>query len=226
MTEEQGLARAVAARDELVSPADAAAFQTAFLRLVERRTVLYTMGDSSSVPTHVAADLVRSISFVLGIDLDAGTVPAHLLRVDLEQEFARRLAEVGRRVQAAKRIWREVGLVMPPIPNIALRDTLVAIGEFFDHYDYRWMAHEIPASLDYPLCRPVDESILGIDWIAEYLRRLLLEARFLSLFEVADCEQVLASASPDYVGLLVNLYEPVATNAIGLALEPMTRGGS
>jgi hypothetical protein len=29
---------------------------------------------------------------------------------------------------------------------------------------------------------------------------------------------VLAASSPDYIELLVNLYEPVATNAIGLAL--------
>jgi hypothetical protein len=218
MTDDLGLARPAGAASELASPADEAAFRDAFLRLLERRTAMYTMGDSSSVPKHVAADILRSVCFVLGIDPDERTVPERLLRVDLEQEFGRRLAEVGEKVEATKRLWREVCIALPLIPNVALRDTLAEIGRFFKHYDYRSMAHDIPCSIDYPLCHPVEESLLGVDYIAEYLRRLMIEARFLQLFDIADCERVLASASPDYVELLVNLYEPVAINAIGLAL--------
>ena len=75
MTDEYGLGRAAGAADGLASPADEVAFQDAFLRLVERRTAIYTMGDSSSVPTYLAVDLVRSICFVLGIDLEEGTAP-------------------------------------------------------------------------------------------------------------------------------------------------------
>ena len=176
------------------------------------------MGDSSSVPTYVAADLLRSICFVLGIDLEEGTAPEQLLRVDLEREFGRRLAEVGRKVEAAEMLWHDVRIAMPLIPSIALRDTLTGIGDFFSHYGYRSMAHDIPCSIDYPLCHPVESSLLGVDYIAEYLRRLMIEAQFLRLFEIAPCERVLAAASPDYIELLVNLYEPVAINAIGLAL--------
>ncbi len=218
MTDEYGLVRAVRAADGLASPADEAAFQDALLRLLERRTAIYTMGDSSSVPTYVAADLLRSICFVLGIDLEERTVPEELLRVDLEREFRRRLAEVGRKAGAAERLWRDACIAMPLIPNIALRDTLTGIGDFFRNYDYRSMAHDIPCSIDYPLCHPVESSLLGVDYISEYLRRLMIEARFLRLFEIAPCERVLSTASADYIELLVNLYEPVAINAIGLAL--------
>lgn len=218
MTDDLGLARAVGAASELASPADEAAFRDALLRLLERRTAMYTMGDSSSVPKYVAADILRSVCFVLGIDPEERTAPKQLLRVDIEQEFGRRLAEVGEKVEAAGRLWRDVCIAMPLIPNVALRDTLTEIGRFFRHYDYQSMAHDIPCSIDYPLCHPVDESLLGVDYIAEYLRRLMVEARFLQLFEIADCEHVLASAGSDYVELLVNLYEPVAINAIGLAL--------
>jgi hypothetical protein len=53
---------------------------------------------------------------------------------------------------------------------------------------------------------------------SRYLRRLLLEADFLRQFELDACVGVLERSSPDYVDLLINLYEPVATNAIGRAL--------
>jgi hypothetical protein len=80
------------------------------------------------------------------------------------------------------------------------------------------MAHEIPCSIDYPLCHPVPEDLVGVDYINEYLTRLLLEADFLGHFELDACVRVLERSSPDYVELLVNLYEPVAVNALGRAL--------
>ena len=202
----------------LASPEEVAAFQGSFLRLLERRTAIFTMGDSSSLPKHIAIDLLKSVCFVLGIDLDEPTVPERLLTVDLEAEFRRRLAEVGLKVELAEKLWREACISMPMIPNIALKDTLANIGDFPKSYDYHSMAHDISCSIDYQLCHPVPESLPGVDYILEYLRRLLLEADFLNRFELERCERVLASSCPDHIGLLINLYEPVATNAIGLAL--------
>jgi hypothetical protein len=202
----------------IVSPEDAAAFQHRFLRLLERRTAIYTMGDSTSVPKEVAVDLLRSVCFVLGIDSEHPEVPERLLHVDLEDEFRRCLADIERKVELAGRLWREVCAAMPPIANIALQDTLTSIGDFPKAYDFRSMAHEIPCSIDYPLCHPVPETLLGVDYIDEYLRRLLAEADFLRRFEPDACARVLDRTCPDYVGLLINLYEPVATNVIGRAV--------
>jgi len=203
---------------ELASAEEVAAFQERFLRLLERRTAIYTMGDSSSVPRHVAGDLFLSTCFVLGIDPVEQTVPDDLLSADLEAEFRRRLAEIGRKVELTERLWQEACLALPLIPNVALRDTLASIGEFPKRYEYRSMAHEIPCSIDYPLCHPVPESLLGVEYVNEYLRRLLVEAEFLGRFEFDACVRVLSRSCPDYFGLLINLYEPVATNAVGRAL--------
>lgn len=204
--------------EELASPEEIAAFEARFMRLLERRTAMYTMGDSTSVPRNVAAELLLSISFVLGIDPGRPQVPKRLLSVDLEGEYRRRLDDIAARVAAAEELWRRACETMPLIENIALRDTLKSVGEFFKWYDYRSMAHDIPASVDYPLCHPVPETLRGIDYIAEYVRRLMIEADFLRRFDQKAVERVLAASSPDYIELLVNLYEPVATNAIGLAL--------
>jgi len=202
---------------DIVSPRSAD-FDERFLRLIERRTAIYTMGDSTSVPAHVALDLLRSICFVLGIDPERSDVPERLLSVDLEDEFRRRLADIERKVKLSGELWRAVVATMPAIPSIALQDTLKSIGDFPRLYDFRSMAHEIPVSWDYPLCHPVPETLLGVDYINEYLRRLLIEADFLRRFERDACVRVLERTGPDFVELLLNLYEPVATNALGRSL--------
>lgn len=219
MTDEPGLvvAGGLGGTHHLAS-SDPADFQARFLRLIERRTAIYTMGDSTSVPAHVALDILSSVCFVLGIDPDEAEIPERLLSVDLEDEFRRRLSDIERKVELGGELWREVVATMPPIPNIALQDTLRSIGDFPRVYDFRSMAHEIPISFDYPLCHWVPESLMGVDYINEYLRRLLMEGDFLRRFERDACVRVLERSSPDYVELLVNLYEPVATNAIGRAL--------
>ncbi len=200
------------------SPEDVAAFQDRFLRLLERRTALYTMGESTSVPRHVAADILRSVCFVLGIDPDRPTVPERLLSADLEAELRRGLAEIERKVAMSAELWAMAAALMPAIPSTSLHDTMASIGDFPKLYEFRSMAHEIPCVFDYPLCHPVADELLGVDYINEYLRRLITELEFLQRFEPAACMYVLERSSPDYVELLVNLYEPVAANAIGRAL--------
>jgi hypothetical protein len=219
MAEEGALAKSQdpGSTHDIASP-DGADFHERLRRLVERRAAIYTMGDSSSVPTHVAADILRSVCFVLGIDPEQPDIPERLLSVDLEEEFRRRLSDIERRVELSGQLWRAVVAIMPPIPNTALQDTLHSIGDFPKHYDFRSMAHEIACTFDYPLCHQVPDSFEGVDHINEYLRRLLFEADLLRRFEVGACVRVLERSSPDHVDLLVNLYEPVATNAIGRAL--------
>ncbi len=140
------------------------------------------------------------------------------MSIDLDAEFRRRLEEIGHKVELTEKLWHDVCVAMPMVRNLALRDTLESIGAFPKQYDCRSMAHEIPCNIDYPLCRPVSESLLGVDYVNEYLRRLLVEADFLQRFSLESCVRVLASSCPDYRGLLINLYEPIATNAIGLAV--------
>ena len=207
--------------DENVLANDFAAFQRSFLRLLERRTAIYTMGDSTSVPLHAAVDILHSVCFVLGIDSEDMEVPDRLLTVNLEDEFRRNLAEIEGKVELSGKLWKAAVATMPPISNTALQDTLAAIGDFPKAYDFRSMAHEIPVMFDYPLCHPVPETLLGVEYINEYLRCLLVEFDFLRHFERDSCVRVLERSSPDYVELLVNLYEPVATNAIGRTLIGM-----
>ena len=90
------------------------------------------------------------------------------------------------------------------------------IGKGLKSYDFRFFAHEIPCSIDYQLSNPVSEELQGIDFINEYLKRLLFENNFCNNFDKEKIIKVLKSYCEDYEGLLINIFEPVLTNVIGL----------
>ena len=56
---------------------------------------------------------------------------------------------------AALGVWREISVTMPPIRNVALRDTLASFGELKSLYDTRFAAHAVPCDIDYQLSAPV-----------------------------------------------------------------------
>lgn len=66
------------------------------------------------------------------------------------------------RVDAALNIWREIVAAMPPIRNVALRDTLASLGELKRLYDTRFAAHVVPYDIDYQLSEPIDPRVFRV----------------------------------------------------------------
>ena len=54
----------------------------------------------------------------------------------------------------------------------------MALPLFFKLYDKKFAAHEISGSIDYPLYLE-EINLSGVEFIAEYLRRISIEDRFL-----------------------------------------------
>lgn len=182
--------------------------------------MLYTSGESSSVPEHTAHRLFSSICFVLGLDLDALDPREVRLLFDdgIEARFEQNIQELERQVVLVSDLWETACLTTPLLESIALKDTLESLKQVPLAYDYRYFAHEIPGDIDYPLCHPIPESVQGIRYVIEYLDRLIVENRFMQSFEIAWCRNLLKTVHPDYRELIINLFEPIATNAIGAAL--------
>ena len=111
------------------------------------------------------------------------------------------------RMDAALGTWREIVAIMPPIRNVALRDTLASLGELKRRYDTRFAAHEVPCDIDYQLSAPVGPQLLGLDYIEAWLAQLLAETRWIAQFDTTSCIAVLERTCPDYRGLHVNLYD-------------------
>jgi len=177
------------------------------------------MGDSSSVPVETAQELLSSVCFTIGEAMSRdGVSPAGLAGSDFDMLFARGQEVIKEKTEACRKLWTDVCLTAPKIRNQSYRDTLREIGMFFHRYDFRFFAHQIPCSIDYQLCLPVPEELSGIRYVGEYLRRVLTENGILHCFEEDLVVRLLKSCCPDYDGLLINLCEPVVTNALGLAL--------
>lgn len=199
--------------------ADIMAAQIKLWEFLGRRVRSYTMGDSSSVRIEIAQELLNSACYVLGIHLNGNpSALKSVLNWDLDCRFSDAIKTIEGKIQTAQKLWQAACLSAPKIENVSLSSTLRSIGSFPRRYHYRYFAHEIPCDIDYQLCYPVPETLLGVDYIIEYLCRVLIEQDFLSRFDPALCIRVLNTYCPDYRGLLINLYDPVATNVIGLAL--------
>lgn len=189
--------------------------QVELYALLTRQARLYTMGDSGSLPAETAQELLHSIRFTIQTHLDTGGAQAG---APLEALFVGGGREIWRRTEEAKKLYAVARQTDPEYGSIAYRDTLDALGCFFRLYDLRFFAHQIPCMIDYPLCLPVSESLEGVLFIGEYLRRLILENRLCRCFGRQDAMEVLSRFRAGYRELVVNLFQPLLFCALGLAL--------
>lgn len=201
-----------------LTPEEQLSFQIWMWRLLARQAARYTMGESTSVPKEIAEELLESLLYTLGAEETAPDRIRGLLTENPDAAYARGVRELERRSAEAKARWKQACLCLPPLENQSLRDTLNSLGGLWKRYDRRYFAHRIPADIDYQLSCPVPETWKGMDYVNEYLRRLTAENRFLRRFDPDRSARLLGSYCPDFRGLLINLFEPVAVNALGLVL--------
>ena len=184
----------------------------ALFALLEDRIRRYTMGDSTSVPVDTARRLLEGILYCLDLHRRNPTR-------DVPQSApveARRQAGVGAARRAAKRaklLRLQAQRTPPPLVNTAYCDTMDALPAFFAGYDADFFAQEIPCSFDYPLCHPASETLLGAEYMQDFLRRLLAENTLLRAFPRDSLLALYETYYIDYTDLLVNLYLPAAEAA-------------
>ena len=193
--------------------------QTKLYVLLKRRTELYTMGEHSSVRIETAQELLQSVIFCLDLYLkQSGNKRKLLAKADLEELFRLGQVVIEEQLELGKKLYQIACSSAPKIENTSYKDTLSGIGDFFKRYDYRFFAHLMPCDIDYQLCNPVQESLKGVEYINQYLGRIIIENSFVGKFEKSIAERLLNSYCSDYKGLVINIYAPLAANAVGLAL--------
>lgn len=189
------------------------------LALFERRALLYTGGDSSSIAVDTARELLASIEFTLNAYLnESGVGRERLAESDVESCFEDGLRVIERKSGECRGLWRRACVGAPVFASVSLNDTLRGIGSFWSRYDARFFAHQIPCDVDYQLCAPVSDDCAGVDYLCAYLSRLVCEQELMSRFDAARAERLLRRVVGDFRESVVNLYEPLLTNAVGLAL--------
>ena len=178
-----------------------------FARIVQHVMHLYAPG-CSSISTAQAHELASSVAYALAHCAD--TPGARMTRLATEQPLNLHrecLARLDGKLEQLTAQWREDIAAMPPIRNVALRDTLASIGRVPRSYDKLFAAHEVPCDIQYQLSQPIDENLQGLDYLFAWLEQLRREVEWIARFEAEDCIHALERACPDYRGLHVNLYD-------------------
>lgn len=178
-----------------------------FGRLFCGIVMLRTHGASSSISELEAVQLANSICYVLG---SSDLPPASLknaLANDPYTFYERQVKHLKERVEALLVKWKRICELMPPLRNVSLRDTLGSIGKIRALYDTRFRAHEVPCDIQYQLSCPVDDSLMGIDYLEAWISELLKEVIWIAQFTPGSCISVLERFCPDYRGLHVNLFD-------------------
>ena len=188
------------------------------LALLRQETRRYTSGESSSVPWETAQSLLASLLYTLRLNgEDPGERGRQLAESDLTEELRRGQTRLRRKMDYARRLWRRLAGSGAAGDSRALGETLLGIGEFWRRYDWRFAAHEIPpCDIDYPLALPVSEDLQGVDYLTEWLSRLETELRFRDAFPREAREAAWERFHPERYDLPLNLYEPLAADALCL----------
>ena len=177
--------------------------------VLRERIARYTMGDSSSVPVDTARRLLEGILY--SADLCRRMPPDDLASNAPLSSREKAGAVIAKRLaKRAKLLLYEAKRKQPPVTNRTFRETLSALSSFSRGYDADFFPHEIPCSFDYPLCHPISESLLGAEYLREYLRHWLQESAFLRVFPADALQTLYTRYYIDYEDLLVNLFLPVA----------------
>lgn len=187
--------------------------------LLNRQTTTYLAGDSSSIPVETAEQLMRSILYTLRLALlEAGKPERELLTSDLPELLIQGQHILRERLDAARQLWEQACLTAPQIQNAYLKDTLSGFKAFFKYYDLSYFAHQIPCSIDYPLCVVVPEALCGVLYVEQWLRQLIIENWFLSRFSQQALRRLLTKVAAAYWEYPLNLCEQPLINAVGLAM--------
>ncbi|HBL07124.1 MAG TPA: hypothetical protein DDZ33_09415 [Clostridium sp.] len=203
--------------DKNISEEDKMLIEFKIWNLLGKHTERYTMGDSTSVPIEIAEELLNSICFSLGLELrELMNAKEVLMEEDISDLLKTSWSKIASLMERGKNLLEEVRKSSSNIENISYKDTINEIDRFFNKYDYRFFAHKIDCSIDYQLSNPISEKLQGIEYINEYLKALLIENEFCICFDKDNIIYVLNSYCSDYKELLINIFEPILTNAIGL----------
>ena len=189
----------------------------ALYSLLSAQCKSFTGGQSSSLSVETVEALLSSICFSLSCFANKYGQNA-LVKIPPEKALEGARDILKKRIQLCKTLYLTL-LRLPFQPdNVSYRDTVNGMENFFKKYDYYFFADQIPCDIDYQLCLPVSESLWGVEFLTEYIKRLICESRFCGAFQRYEITALLANFGSRNDELLINVFTPVLSNALGRAL--------
>ena len=189
----------------------------ALYSLLSAQCKSFTGGQSSSLSAETVEALLSSICFSLSCFANKYGQNA-LVEIPLEKALEGARDILKKRIQLCKTLYLTL-LRLPFQPdNVSYRDTVNGMENFFKKYDYYFFADQVPCDIDYQLCLQVNENLWGVEFLTEYIKRLICEGRFCGAFQRYEITALLANFGSRNDELLINVFTPVLSNALGRVL--------
>lgn len=206
----------------LLSDTDLTRIQTELVLILAEQSDKWSKGESSSIPTEKAQEIMASILFIMGIFLKSLQTPEQALDI-LKSKPLKDLYEEGqkltqRKIISTRRLQKRIINNLLNTSNVFYRSTIVdGIDGFFKMYSPQFSAQEIHITVDYPVYigRP---ELCGIEFIEQYLRYIDAENGFCVCFDEQDIHHLLCGLTKDYRSIPLNIFEPVLLSALGLTM--------
>lgn len=206
----------------LLSDIQLTKIETELVIILTEQIDKWSEGESSSIPTEKAQEIMTSIMFIIGIFLKSCDTPEQAVNI-LKSKSLKTLFEEGQKLTKRKTAISH-GLQKRIINNLFntsnsfYRSTIVeGLNGFFKLYNPQFSAHEIHITVDYPIYigRP---ELCGIEFIERYLRYIEAENGFCICFNEQDIHHLLCGLTQDYHNIPMNIFEPVLLSALGLTM--------
>lgn len=178
----------------------------------------YTQGASGSLPKETMDELLVSALYTLSVDPTRPESYAPLVGQNIFACFFQAQTRLLQKRDAALALASSLCLRMDDLGCVALRTTLSSLLNGLKRYDAVFFAHHVPGDIDYQLCMPVSESLMGVDYALRYLQKLELEDELLTCFPIHRVLALLDGVSARWRALVCNLLTPVLENAMALML--------
>ena len=206
----------------LVTDEDLQMFYVKLYALLAKQADRYMEGRSSSIPKETAEQLMKSILYVIGMEIrseDNGYKALHkLMSCDVDCLFTSGLSVIEKKLKKVRHLQKSILKNLVISKNSYYRSTIEdGVNAFFDLYSPQYGAHLIHITADYPLMaqRP---SCQGVLFMEQYLTAIQIENRFLLRVDEEDLHHIMLSVSEHYEKIPVNLCQPVVFSVLGRVL--------
>ena len=206
----------------LIKDEDLKGFYLKLYALLAKQADRYMEGRSSSIPKETAEQLMKSIMYVIGMEIRSennGYMALHkLMSWDVDSLFVSGLSVIEKKLKKVRHLQRSILNNLVISENSYYRSTIKdGVYAFFDLYSPQYGAHLIHITADYPLMaqRP---SCQGVLFMEQYLSAIQIENRFLLRVDEEDLHHIMLSVSEYYEKIPVNLCQPVVFSSLGRVL--------
>ncbi|MBE6052821.1 MAG: hypothetical protein E7212_02750 [Clostridium sartagoforme] len=192
------------------------------LELLKIQLKYYTRDNSSSVMVEVAESVLEGIDYTISVYLKSlksvNLMIEKLKSITLEEMLKRGNKIIKEKFIVNKELLKYIQKNKINVDNYSYKDTIeYGISVFFKVYNIRFTPHETPGSIDYQLCID-DMNYVGVEYIENYLNTLKLEDEFCHKFDIEEIRKLLKGYNKDSNFLLINIFEIVLTNSLGLMI--------